>query len=64
MSANKRSRPKKTAKKTKIFDQASGVRRIARERVGAPPPARTIEPKDLRKKPKHKKQPGIDEMEH
>jgi len=64
MSAKKPSRAKKkTGKNAKSFDQASGVRRIARERVGEPPPARPIEPKDLRKKPKHKKQPGIDEME-
>jgi hypothetical protein len=37
------------------FDQKKGVRRLARERVGPAPPSRAIEPKDLRKKPKHKK---------
>jgi hypothetical protein len=33
------------------------VRAIARERVGAVPSAKTIEPKSSRKKPKHKKSP-------
>ena len=41
-------------KKTKKFDQAKGVRRLARERVGQVAPVRVIEEKD-RKKPKHKK---------
>jgi len=31
------------------------VKAIARERVGTVPAARPIEPKNLRKKPKHKK---------
>jgi len=31
------------------------VKAIARERVGTVPPARAIEPKSLRSKPKHKK---------
>ncbi len=42
-------------KRPKRFDQNKGVRKLARERVGTVPPARAIEPKDLRKKPKHKK---------
>ena len=41
-------------KKTKKFDQAKGVRRLARERVGQVAPVRIIEEK-ARKKPKHKK---------
>ena len=41
--------------RAKRFDQKKGVRRLARERVGTVPPARVIEPKDVRKKPKHKK---------
>jgi len=40
------------------FDQKKEVRAIARERVGPVKPARPILPKTLRKKPKHKKQPG------
>jgi len=37
------------------FDQKKEVRAIARERVGVVKPAQTIQPKTLRKKPKHKK---------
>jgi len=44
--------------KRKRFDQKKGVRKLARERVGTVPPARAIEPKDKRKKPKHKKLAG------
>jgi hypothetical protein len=33
------------------------VKAIARERVGSVPAARPIEPKSLRKKPKHRKPP-------
>jgi hypothetical protein len=40
------------------FDIKKEVRAIARERVGVVPPARPIEPKRSRKKPKHKKPPG------
>lgn len=48
--------------KQKRFDQKRGVRKLARERVGAVPPSKIIEPKDLRKKPKHKKPlPGTDD---
>ena len=42
-------------KKIKPFDQSTGVRKLARERVGAVPAARPIEPKDKRKKPKYRK---------
>jgi hypothetical protein len=45
------------SKKPGRFDQKKGVRKLARERVGAVPPARPIEPKDKRRKPKHKKPP-------
>ena len=37
------------------------IKAIARERVGAVKPARLIVPKNLRKKPKHKKKVGADE---
>lgn len=37
------------------FDQKKGVRRLARERVGPVPASHPIEPKDKRRKPKHKK---------
>jgi hypothetical protein len=43
------------ARKKKVFEIGKEVRAIARERVGAIPAAQTIEPKRLRKKPKHKK---------
>ena len=33
------------------------MKAIARERVGTVPAAKPIEPKSLRKKPKHKKRP-------
>jgi len=39
--------------KRKGFDQNKGVRKLARERVGAVPPGRPIEPAVKRKKPKH-----------
>jgi hypothetical protein len=39
----------------KRFDVAKEVKAIARERVGPVPAAKTIQPKALRKKPKHKK---------
>jgi hypothetical protein len=41
------------------FDQKRGVRRLARERVGAVPAAKVIQPKS-RRKPKHKKPPGAE----
>ena len=45
------------ARKKKTFNLGKEVKAIARERVGAVPAARTIEPKSERKKPKHKKRP-------
>ena len=41
--------------KKKAFELGKEVKAIARERVGAIPPAKTIQPKSTRKKPKHKK---------
>ena len=46
-------------KKSK-FDLGKEVKAIARERVGTVPAAKLIEPKSLRKKPKHKKAPEED----
>ena len=43
------------------FDQEKEVRAIARERVGIVKPSRPIQPKDQRKKPKHKKPPSAEE---
>jgi hypothetical protein len=43
------------------FDQSKEVRALARERVGPVKPSRAVLPKTSRKKPKHKKPPGIDE---
>ncbi len=43
------------ARKKKKFDLGKEIRAIARERVGAVPAAITMQPKSLRKKPKHKK---------
>jgi hypothetical protein len=45
------------ARKKKEFELGKEVRAIARERVGAVPAAKPIEPKSTRKKPKHKKRP-------
>ena len=42
-------------RKKTTFDQGQGVRKLARERVGATPPSRPIDDKLVRKKPKHKK---------
>ena len=46
------------ARKPKTFKVEKEIKAIARERVGAVPPAKPIEPKSRRKKPKHKKPPG------
>jgi len=43
------------ARKKRRFELAREVKAIARERVGRIPAAKTIQPKSLRKKPKHKK---------
>jgi hypothetical protein len=45
-------------KRSRKFDLEAEVRAIARERVGPVKPARTIQPKTRRKKPKHKKPVG------
>jgi hypothetical protein len=41
-----------------VFELEKEVRAIARERVGAVPSSKPIEPKTARKKPKHKKRIG------
>jgi len=41
-------------RKKKRFDLGKEIKAIARERVGRIPAAKTIQPKALRKKPKHK----------
>ena len=46
------------ARKKKTFDVTKEVKAIARERVGTVPAAKLLEPKSLRKKPKHKKPLG------
>jgi hypothetical protein len=43
------------ARKKPEFELGKEVRAIARERIGAVPAAKPIEPKSARKKPKHKK---------
>jgi hypothetical protein len=43
-------------KKKQVFDQKAKVRKLAREKVGTVKASRAIDPKDARKKPKHKKQ--------
>jgi hypothetical protein len=45
------------ARKKKSFDLGKEVKAIARERVGRIPAAKTIQPKSLRRKPKHKVPP-------
>ena len=42
-------------RKKKIFSLTKEVKAIARERVGPVPSEKTLQPKSLRKKPKHKK---------
>jgi len=42
------------------FDVPKEIKAIARERVGAVKPGRAMVPKNLRKKPKHKKPPEED----
>ena len=51
------------ARKKQTFDQSAEVRKLARERVGTVKASRPIEPKDTKKKPKHKKPPGNGEDE-
>lgn len=45
------------ARKKKTFELGKEIKAIARERVGTIPAAKPIEPKSVRKKPKHKKGP-------
>jgi hypothetical protein len=45
------------ARKKKSFDLGKEVKAIARERVGRIPASKTIQPKSLRRKPKHKASP-------
>ena len=47
-------RRKRKSNQTKL-DQPTEVRAIARERVGTVKPSRVVQPKNERKKPKHKK---------
>jgi hypothetical protein len=44
-------------KKAKRYNATKEVKAIARERIGAVPPAHVIQPKTQRKKPKHKQDP-------
>jgi hypothetical protein len=46
--------------KVKRYDRSKSVKRIARDRVGAVPASRPIEPKVKRKRPKYK-QPLVEE---
>jgi len=46
----------------KQFDVKKEVRKLARERVGQVPPAKPIQPKQFRKKPKHKKPAGEEDL--
>jgi hypothetical protein len=43
------------ARKKKSFDLGKEIKAIARERVGPVPASKAMQPKSLRKKPKHKK---------
>ena len=54
---SRRKRAPSGSKLTGKFDQSKEVRAIARERVGTVKPSQTILPKNVRKKPKHKKSP-------
>jgi hypothetical protein len=46
----------------KKFDMDKEIRGLARERVGPVPPAKPIQPKQLRKKPKYKKPIGEEDQ--
>jgi hypothetical protein len=48
-------------RKAKKYDVKKEIRRLARERVGALPSPKLIVPKTQRKKPKHKKAPGLED---
>jgi hypothetical protein len=43
------------ARKKKSFNLGKEIKAIARERVGTVPASKAMQPKSLRKKPKHKK---------
>lgn len=45
-------------RKREQYDKKKAVKKMARERVGTVKPSRPIQPKALRKKPKHKAPPG------
>ena len=49
------------AKKKSGSNQEKKVRRLARLQVGSVKPSRPIEPKDSRRKPKHKPAPADEE---
>ena len=49
--------------KKKKFDQKKEVRKLARERVGAVKATRAIQPKTTRKRPKHKRPPGTEDLD-
>ena len=49
------------ARKKKHFNVSREVKAIARERVGAVPPAKPIDERRPARKPKHKKPPGESE---
>ena len=53
----------KTMARKKKFDVRKEVRAIARERVGAVPASRAIEPKSERKKPKYRKPITVEDAE-
>lgn len=50
-------------KKPRKLNKNKEVKAIARERIGTPPPARALEEKPIRSKPKHKKQVQRDELD-
>jgi hypothetical protein len=52
-------KPKKPPKNPTV-DVPTEIRAIARERVGSIKPSQTINPKNLRRKPKHKAPPTAD----
>ena len=51
----RRKNSKRKGSEREKFDQPKEVRAIARERVGTVKPSQAIIPKNIRKKPKHKK---------
>jgi len=50
------------ARRKPKFDVKKEVRKLARERVGTVPAGHAIQPKSLRKKPKHKKPPETEAL--